>query len=108
MQIHPILVRDTMRIIARKVQNHWSAQFGDDPSLSSDAPDAIGAVRQLLEDSPHRHLTLYDFTPDFSSSGQDCLVMVLDKLCPKCRGRGKSLVGNREEVCPECSGKGYL
>jgi hypothetical protein len=105
---HAFLVSNTMRIIARKVQNHWSAQFEDDPAQSSDGPDAIGAIRHLLLNSAHSQITIYDLKPDFSASGLDCLVMVLDKPCPKCGGTGKCVVANQEETCPECSGKGHL
>ena len=67
-----------MRIIVKKINSHWLAQFDDGSKSAGVGSNAGAAIEDLLANAPERQLTFANFKPDFVNSGSDRIIMVLD------------------------------
>lgn len=67
-----------MRIIIKKINSHWLAQFDDGSKSAGVGSNAGTAIEDLLANAPERQLNIEDFKPDFGNSGSDRIVMVLE------------------------------
>ena len=100
-----------LRIIAEENHGHWSARF-DDPRFpdSYGGSDALGAIRRLVENSPHLGFVVDDFEPDWHECSNTRLVMVfvgeIGEPCPDCGGTGKYVGLHVIEPCQGCEGTG--
>lgn len=65
-----------MRIIAKKINHHWLAQFDDGSKEAGVGGNAGLAIQDLLKNVPDRNLTIEDFKPDFANSGAEMIILI--------------------------------